>query len=445
MMPLLQLHRRLLPWLALTFLLSAPLLQAGDVKISAALDPTQINQGQDTMLRISIAGASRANITLPNVEGLQFFKAGQSTSIQFVNLQRMDTVTYLFRITGFKPGAYTIPPIIIVAEGQTLQTQPLNLNILKSSAPGFNPPPGSTPDPNNPTDESEISVDPEQSGQPVFLQLDLKTDTLYVGQIIPVAYRLFVRSGYPVSSLKSLPTLQSDALTQELPEIKPLPYQASINGVPYKIFAWNGSLTAFKSGTYQLSATQQIEVVDQERTLGGASSLLDQLIGRAVARPLELTTKSHTLNILPLPTEGRPASFSGAIGTFTFVTRVAPTELSVGDPLELNATIEGKGNFNRIEWPGQPSNRSWRGYPPSARFQALGDNGLEGKKIYTQAVIPLSADVKEFPSLEFSYFDPEKAQYKTLRSDPVTLSIVNSTSSLSGERNEPSSSSVPTP
>ncbi|MDZ4788436.1 MAG: BatD family protein [Blastochloris sp.] len=391
-----------------------------EVKVSAVLEPSQIVQGQEAVLRVSIAGASRAQITLPEVSGLQFTSSGQSTSIQIINFNRMDTAIYAYRVNGFNPGSYTIPALSVEAGGEVKQTAPLTLTILKSQTAA-----ASTSEQSGSAEASEsgkISIDKEQLQKPYFLQMEFNDERIYVGQAVPVTFRLFV-IGNIRFGLKSLPMLVGESFTLGSFSNEPMQSRVGIEGVPYNLLVWSATITPVKAGEFSISARQLAEVEDRDRVLGGGSSILDQLLARTQSVEVELKTKVGNVKVLPLPSEGKPASFSGGIGNFTFVAQAAPTELISGEPMELVASIEGRGNFNRIDWPGMKESKQWRTYKPSASFKAVDTAGFEGKKTYRQALIPLSAEVKEFPMLQFSYFDPVKGQYQTLRSDPIALQV----------------------
>src|SRR5207244_3188463 len=49
--------------------------------------------------------------------------------------------------------------------------------------------------------------------------------------------------------------------------------------------------------------------------------------------------------------------------------------------------------------------------------------GLEGSKSFEQVVVPQTTELKELPSLAFSFFDPEKKTYTTLGQPAMPLVI----------------------
>ena len=124
-----------------------------------------------------------------------------------------------------------------------------------------------------------------------------------------------------------------------------------------------------------------------------------------------------------LPEEGRPASFSGAIGRFTVEASASPAKVTVGDPVTLTVKVSGKGNFDRVSIPAMESGADWKTYPASSKFEPTDALGTSGRKISEQAVVPLTAKVQAVPARPFSYFDPDKHRYVELATQPVALTI----------------------
>ncbi len=119
-----------------------------------------------------------------------------------------------------------------------------------------------------------------------------------------------------------------------------------------------------------------------------------------------------TLRVLPLPDEGRPPEFNGAVGRFTVSAKASRTSLAVGDPLTLWLKIKGDGNVQGpdLELPG---------------FHRLGivHKDLVGYQADCHLKL-LSADVKEIPAIPFAFFDPgPPAGYRVVHTDPIPLEV----------------------
>ena len=172
--------------------------------------------------------------------------------------------------------------------------------------------------------------------------------------------------------------------------------------------------------------------------------VFQQLMGgqAGFSQPRELTVATAPLHleILPLPKEGRPVSFTGAVGQFDVDAIVSNPRPSPGDPLNLIVKIGGKGNFKGMGPPVLTETNGWRSYPPGDKFDSTDDLSYAGVKSFDYTLIaqePKSAS----PGCEFSYFDPVTAKYMTLATKPLPV-----TASPGSVAPAPStSSSVPEP
>ena len=137
---------------------------------------------------------------------------------------------------------------------------------------------------------------------------------------------------------------------------------------------------------------------------------------------VDVKTNGASIEIKPLPTAGRPATFSGAVGDFTLATSAQPTKARTGDPVSLKVEIKGLGNFDRIEQPALTNTEGWRTYQPSEETQALDDLGLSAVKTFNFPLVAAKT-VAALPTVEFSYFDPNAEKYVTLKSSPINIEI----------------------
>jgi hypothetical protein len=143
--------------------------------------------------------------------------------------------------------------------------------------------------------------------------------------------------------------------------------------------------------------------------------------GGSQRKKLTATGKPVKINVLPLPTEGRPADFSGAIGKFSLTAKANPVNVAVGDPISLTTVVSGRGNFDRVAVPPLASDQDWKTYATSSKFEPSDALGTAGKKSFEQAIIPQRADLPAIPPRSFSYFDPEARRYATVSTERIAL------------------------
>ena len=137
--------------------------------------------------------------------------------------------------------------------------------------------------------------------------------------------------------------------------------------------------------------------------------------------PVERTEGAVTgaplrLRILPLPAEGRPAGFAGPVGRFTIEAKCDAKEATVGRPIHLLLSIGGTGDFAAVKAPRLDG---------LAGFHVAGwlDVG-DGARVFSYELVPLSAEVKEIPSIAFDYFDPgPPAGYRVVRTAAIPIRV----------------------
>ena len=108
------------------------------------------------------------------------------------------------------------------------------------------------------------------------------------------------------------------------------------------------ALTAAKAGTFEISpATMESQI-----QLPGRSGIDDffggffgNMLSTGDVRQTTVSTQPAKLEVKPLPKDGQPENFSGAIGQFSLQASAAPKQAAAGDPISLNVTVSGKRKF----------------------------------------------------------------------------------------------------
>jgi hypothetical protein len=133
----------------------------------------------------------------------------------------------------------------------------------------------------------------------------------------------------------------------------------------------------------------------------------------AVARPINVEVKQ-------VPEVGRPASYLGAVGNFTWSAELRPTECKVGDPLTLVLSLAGRGSLGMATAPDlsllPEVTKHFKTYAGTAEVK--GDTCQ-----FTYTLRPLSEEVKEFPPIPGAYFDVQSDRYVTLATEPIPLRV----------------------
>lgn len=136
-----------------------------------------------------------------------------------------------------------------------------------------------------------------------------------------------------------------------------------------------------------------------------------------------LTTNPVTIDVKPLPS-GKPASFSGAVGTFTMTSSISSANVKANEAVTIKVDISGNGNIKLVKNPDVVFPNDFDVYDPKVQINITTTTaGANGNKTIEYMAIPRYAGDFEIPAILFSYFDTKTGTYKTLTSEPYKLHV----------------------
>jgi len=426
-------------WLAVVLVWGLGCVQwatAAQSVLSAVLTPTQITVGQSSQLTVKTLGAGLEAIVLPTVAGLELRIVEQSHHLEMVHGVSLGTTTTRVSVTPLTAGVYAIP-------GLTPTAEPLVLRVSVDDTIGKPPPKATTAAaPARPRAGETIHLSADGSA---FLRLSLPKREVFVGESVPVEIELGLRPGF-VNSLNGLPTLTNADFTLNNLSRQPQRSERVVDGVGFAVLTWHSVVAPVRPGTFTLSVESPITIRQRLRPESEAK-LEDQLgdpfmqniYGKTVKKDIKVASPPVELDVLALPSEGRPATFSGAVGSFRITSELVPDKAAAGDPLSLRMRISGSGNFDRVDSEMLEHLDQWKTYPPKSSFAAGDSVGYQGEKSFEQALIASHAGSQTLPPLSFSFFDPEARRYATVTSTPLQVTITPA----AGDPSAPVAISVP--
>ncbi|MEO7109277.1 MAG: BatD family protein, partial [Polyangiaceae bacterium] len=327
------------------------------------------------------------------------------------------------------------------------------LGILTTSVPAF----AANALPPLPQSATPIApTTPTQNPPRAFLRFDLPKRGAYVGESIPVTVRAYFRSDTGVT-VTGAPAIDASDFT--LAASDGVQGRAAIDGVSYRVLSWKDRLSPVKPGHYALNvsvpSTLEWQDVIARRAgpsdqsdptsgdpfgnmfgdaLGGGGDPFAQMqkqmqqmmnqmnqpdFGSIQRHDVTLRAPAITLDVKPLPTKNRPADFTDAVGHFTIAANADTSHVRTGEPITLALTVNGDGNFDRVNVAGIPESSDWKTYSPNSEIV----KGAETSKTFKQPIIPLHAGPSSIPATSFSYFDPDAAKYVTLNTAPIAVDV----------------------
>ena len=392
---------------AVIFFLAA--LTVPGANFTATLDRDTVAAGESATLTLTFDGGSPKNIPQPPaIANLQIAYQGSSQNFVINNGQSSATLSATFAVTPLQPGDYTIPALRAEVGGKILTSQPLTLKAVKPGA----------------------SVASSAGEQLLFLKLFIPKKEVYVGEVLGVQLQLYVRDGVANGEgiLESFERLGSSPITAEgFSTIKTVAAQrrrGQIGNSTYTVATLVTAVTPVKTGPLTINSinttvTVQLPSGQRRRDVWDPFGMFQQYEERRVA----IAAEPETVSALALPRENSPANFNGAVGSYAMTVTAGPTNVAAGDPITVKIQITGKGALDSLALPSQSAWDHFKTYPPTSKMDTTDALGIQGTKTFEQVVVPQNAEIKELPSITFSYFDSDKKKFETLTSSPIGLIV----------------------
>jgi hypothetical protein len=372
---------------------------------TAALDRDSITLGEQATLSLKFDGVQPQDApNIPDVAGLQFQYIGPSSAFSFVNGQTTSSTTYNYVVTAQHPGEFTIPAMRANVVGQQFASLPLKLIVSRVNAP------------------SAAAVN--SGGEVAFMKLVFPKNKIYVGEPAVGRLELYLRDDVQNFGNFQFTTSTADGFSAgKIVELQNQRRRVQVGNRVYTVIPLAIPLTAVKTGTLALGPFAANCVVALPLSNRGGDPFFNQFFNRSEQKQVALATETVNVESLPLPQDGKPANFTGAVGHFEMTATAGPTNLTAGDPITVRVQISGHGAFDSLTLSAQDAWKNFKTYPPTAKLDTSDQFGFEGTKTFEQIISPQNSDIHELPPLAFSYFNPNDGQYHKLASLPVPLIV----------------------
>lgn len=439
------------------------------VQVAIRTDSKEI--GLDETLTVTVSVSSEDDFEAdeprsPDFEGFQLLNTWVSNSnssrlVQGANgmhFESSKTRDFNFQLAPRKKGSFPIGSFEVVVNGRTFRTSPVVIRVVEASAHGGgragNGGRQAQPedDPFQAMQDAEdeifrqllqsrqrllqqggggaggfnedgemlnpaVRTTPKNPNEAFFIQVEVDKDTVYEGEQITVNWYLYTRGQMESLDRLKFPSLKGfwKEIIEEVPSIQFR--EEVLNGVPYrKALLASHALFPIKAG---------IAVIDEFK-IKSRVRMPSQGFGGFWGKPYEYTKTSQPVKITvkPLPTEGRPSDFSGAVGEFDVQAAIDGNgSYPVNQPFSMRLRFEGAGNAKLIELPALnlPSNLEVYDTKSDAKFFK---NGRSYKE-FEVLVIPRETGDITIPEIKVSFFDPKTGKYYSRNSLPITLRVVD--------------------
>lgn len=361
-----------------------------------------INERVRVEFKMNVSGD---NFTPPNFEDFQVVSGPiQSFSQQWVNGKGSMSKSYTYVLKPNKTGKLSIKQAVMEYEGAEYKTVPFDIEV--SSA---------VDDPKD-TNSQEITADTD-----IHLVAEVSKSSPYLNEPIKVVYKLYVAnntgvSGWNEIDIPKYPDFWSLNVDNRNAQVK----NGTYLGQPYRYLQLR-EVVLYPQKTGELV----IEPLTLDINVEVPTNRRD-FFGRTV-----FTTKSKTvsagsrkINVKPIPTAGRPSSYTGAVGDFKFKVELDKAQLEAGESLNAVVKVGGTGNLKLMELPQLKVPQSLEVYEPERKNAVQTSiSGMKGTISDTYVIVPQYGGKYVLPPVEFSYFDPKKEQFITVDSGETLIEV----------------------
>lgn len=333
---------------------------------------------------------------------------GPNTSVSnsWINGKRSYKKTYTYFLAPKKRGTFTIKQATIEIEGNVYKTIPVTVTVTKAV--------------DKPKDGNNAEY---IASEGVHLVAEVSNSNPYLNEAVTVVYKLYISPNIGVSNLHEVDSPRfNDFWSQDI-EIKSYKEErARFKGEDYRYVVYKRVvLYPQKTGKLEiepLSIDIGVEVPTNRRDIFGS---------RIMSKVHEIVSAgSKTLNVKPLPEQGKPENFTGAVGDFDFRVSTSKKELKASESFQLKVQVTGKGNLKLFELPKPVLPNSLEVYEPEKKDNVrILYSGMSGSKTESFTVVPQYKGKYPLPKMAFSYFDLKTKSYKTKYSNEIIVDVLD--------------------
>ncbi len=377
--------------------------RTGAATLTASFGSEFLQVGQNASLSLTFEGVTPDTAPPPpKLENAQIYPQNSRSMAWSRDASGVNSLqaTYSYIVVPLKSGELTVPPITVSVGGQRLASNPLKVKVLTA-------------------DEAD-AAQAEAIEKLAWIKIEIPKKEAYLGEVIPAQIHIYA-TGVENLQLHQFKaegfTLGKASHTTQSREV--------LNNIAYHKITFHMPIAARKIGRLPIGpaeCTLNVQVPVDPRNRNDPFSQLD-VFGRFQMKPMRLSSPIEEITILPLPTNNVPSHFNGAVGSFSLAVTAGPTNLAAGDPITFKVEIQARGTLDDLNLPEQEGWREFKTYPPTSQILQKDPLGLSGTKLFEQIVMPAHAEIKELPPFQFSYFDPNLRQYRTLTQPAIRLNI----------------------
>lgn len=386
------------------FIIANPLLAQVQFETRVSKNTLALNE----RLRVDfIMNVDGDNFIQPSFDGFRIIAGpSQQVSQSWVNGRSSFEKVYSYFLLPTRKGALVIKQAAIEFNGQVYKTSPVKITVTNAVQQ------------NQEENDSPISTDNN-----LYLVADVSKTNPYINEPITVVYKLYFSYNIGISNWRELSKPKYNDFWSQNIDIKQLVAEEGMfKGERFRYVVLRKTvLYPQKSGKLEiepLSLDIDVQLPTNRRDIFG------QMMIRETSK--RVSAGSKTIAVKGLPESGKPADFSGAVGSFDFKVTPSKTTLHNGESLELVVSAAGKGNLKLFTLPKPVVPNALEMYDP-VHTESVNTplSGMAGKISDSYTIIPQFKGTYPIKPMQFSYFDLNSGSYKTITSPEIVVTVLD--------------------
>jgi len=379
------------------------LIISSQVKFDVSVSKSKL--GLNERFRVDfVMNQNGDNFSPPKFENFQIIGGpNQSIKTSYVNGERNFSKTYSYFLKPLKKGRLKISQASIEIDNEIYKSLPIEVLITDSVK--------------QPSD----AVTQYYNDDDIELRALISKGSPFLNEPITVVYKLYYKAPINISDARETETPKFKDFWSQTIKIPQLKVQREVyKGQNYNVVEWRKVvLYPQRVGELEispLSLNLVLDVPTDKRDFFG-NVIYDQTSQL-------ISTGMRRINVKNLPTQGKPDSFSGAVGEFEFDVILNKNSLRATESFQAELKVKGSGNLKLFDLPNILVPNSMELFDPE-REELINTNlsGMSGSisKLFT--IIPRFQGNFPIEEVEFSYFNPETEKYKILKSPRLTIDV----------------------
>lgn len=422
------------------------------VKFTASIAPGTIGKDEMAELKLVVENAGRVEQILPpDLRNFNIISGpNQESGMEMVNGTTRQYIGISYLLKPKSTGNFTIGAAIARADGKDLKSNTAQIKVVKGttgnragrSSPLF--PLLPFEEPQEPAGYNDFILQKGENiedkiSKNLFVKVEADKTTCYIGEPVVVTYKLYTRLKSESNIIKN-PSFNGFSVIDLVPSQSGFNYSVEkLNGRDYNVYILRKvQLYPLQAGVAELevaSVDNRVQFVKAEYLPKGATQdVFGDFVPGAIPREAMLDervtveSKPMQIDVKPLPEADKPGNFNGAVGNYTVEAIVEKDSLTTDDAGMLKLLLSGEGNFTLLPTPEVTWPAGIEGYEPRVKE---GLNKLSvpvsGSKIFDYPFTCSKEGVFTISPIVFSFFDVASGKYKTVSTQPLTVTVKKGT------------------